>query len=65
MSTLTRDDSQETIANMIAIASGIILEVAGNDVSNQIEKQTITPQLVNSLVAAKLQKLYAPVKGVN
>lgn len=56
-------DTLATLANAAELATGVIMRVAGNAISNQIAGETVTPELLDSIVAARLQKHFVPAVG--
>lgn len=52
------------LSNLVALGAGAVLEIAGNDVSNQINGQDITLPVIELAVAARLRAALAPQTGV-
>lgn len=61
MSQSAKIDTVITLASASALAEGVIMRVSGNAVSNRIAGDTLTPALLQSIIAAKFKKKFVPV----
>lgn len=51
------------LTNAVEMASQIVNRVAGNEISNTIGGEAVTPSYLNAAVAARMQSLLAPSTG--
>ncbi len=58
-----RDQNLAVLANLTDLAAGIIMEVAGNEISNQLNGQLISGARVRELVVAKTQAVLSKQTG--
>ncbi len=57
------DQNLPVLANAVALVAGSINQIAGNDMSNALDGERVTPDAMEQLVAAKLQAKLAPMVG--
>lgn len=54
--------SSLVIANVVNIATGVIKEIAGNDISNSLNGSKVTTEVLESLVYQRLNSRFAEAK---
>lgn len=55
--------SSLVIANVANIATGVIKEIAGNDISNSLNGSKVTTEVLESLVYQRLNSRFAEAKN--
>ncbi len=55
-------DSMVSLANANAVVSGIVMAIAGNDISTSIGENTLTTEMVSSLVQSRIAERLSGAK---
>ncbi len=58
-----RDSNLAVLANVVELASQIVMNVAGNDIANTLGGQPVTPAYLHEAVAARVQANLTPFTG--
>lgn len=61
--TQARNENLAVLSNAVELGSRVILEIAGNEVSNSIDGEEITLSQLNNAMAARLKAALAPATG--
>lgn len=52
-----------TVANVIELVSAVVHEVAGNEISNQLNNSPLTREAVGQLVMARINQNFKSIRG--